>query len=274
MASFSRRKEWCAAKCAFFSARREYERVVLYSTADPKIVAMVQAMGYVAAVQAPGGQRSAAAPIRPARARRQPSGEPDSGQAVPLHRSKRAKRTQRERRQRQEAASKCRAIVRSYLVRKVCMPVARERAAARAIADSFLEASSPSPAPASEWEVVVARRGRRSRSQTPPAQQSWEAVDVGGCTTMTPVPSPPVLGEPLPPPEPAVGNLAKDSGLRPVTGLRSVYIISTCALYSNRATEHAYRFLLRRLSEDAFKSDCVVNAGCKLCANKKITELD
>ena len=40
---------------------------------------------------------------------------------------------------------------------------------------------------------------------------------------MTPVPSPPVLGEPLPPPEPAVGNRAEDSGLRPrVTGLRDV----------------------------------------------------
>ena len=42
-------------------------------------------------------------------------------------------------------------------------------------------------------------------------------------------------------------------------------IISACALYSNRATEQAYRFLPRRLSEDAFKSDCV----CKSLIKKR-----
>jgi hypothetical protein len=47
-------------------------------------------------------------------------------------------------------------------------------------------------------------------------------------------------------------------------------IISACALYINRATEHAYRFLPRQLSEDVFKSDCFVNAGFKLCAKNGI----
>ena len=54
------------------------------------------------------------------------------------------------------------------------MPMARETAAARAVAESILEAASPSPVPASEWAVVALRRGRRSRSMSPPASHFTE----------------------------------------------------------------------------------------------------
>ena len=183
------RKEWGWAKCALYAARKEFELLTLLSTADEKVVAMAQRLGQ-AAVNAPSGQRSAAEQIRPAQARRQVPGESDRGRAETAHSSKRAKRSQRERKQRQEAANKCQALVRSYLVRKVHMPLARERAAARTVAESILEASSPSPAPASESAVVVAKRGHRSRSLSPPAQQSWEAVEVNACMPMKA--SPPV----------------------------------------------------------------------------------
>lgn len=183
------RKEWGWAKCALYAARKEFELLKLLSTADKKVVAMARTMGQ-AAVNAPSGQENAAAPIRPDRARRQAPGESDRGRAVPARGSMRVKRSKQERRQRQEAANKCQALVRSYLVRKVRMPIARERAAARAVAESILKAASPSTAPASEWAVVIPKRGRRSRSLSPPTQ-SWEAVEVDGCMTMTASPDAP-----------------------------------------------------------------------------------
>ena len=66
-----------------------------------------------------------------------------------------------------QAASKCQSIVRSFLVRKVGVPAARERALARAAADTILGNLSPSSAPNSEHWAVVLRRERRRRSPSP-----------------------------------------------------------------------------------------------------------
>ena len=87
--------KWGPVKCAVYAAHKEYELLVLLSTADEKVVAMAWTMGQ-AAVIAPCGHRSPAAPPRPAQARRQASGEPDRAQVAPARGSKRVKRGQRE----------------------------------------------------------------------------------------------------------------------------------------------------------------------------------
>ena len=157
-------------KCAVYAARKEYELLVLLSTADAKVIAMARTMGQ-AAVHAPGEQRSEAAPTKHSQAPHRASGKSDRSREVPARRYTRVKRGKRERRQRQEAASKCQSLVRSFLVRQVRLPAARERAVARAAANPILEASPPPPVPAAErtapeW-LVVGRRGRRSPSPLP-----------------------------------------------------------------------------------------------------------
>ena len=174
------RKEWGPAKCAVYAARKEFELLVLLSTADEKVVAMARTMGQAAA-KAPSGQRNAATPTRPAQARRQVSGDSDRGRNLPARGSKRVKRGQRERRLRQEAANKCQSIVRSFLVRKVGVPAARERAATRAAANSVLGESSSSPVPSSEW-AMVSRRERRRRSPSPATPTTRQPTQ--GCLTV------------------------------------------------------------------------------------------
>ena len=101
-------------KCAVYAARKEYELLVLLSTADAKVIAMARTMGQ-AAVHAPGEQRSEAAPTKQPQAPHRASGESDRSREVPARRYTRVKRGKRERRQRQEASTKCQSLVRSYI---------------------------------------------------------------------------------------------------------------------------------------------------------------
>ena len=98
------RKEWGPVKCAVYAARKEYELLVLLSTADAKVIAMARTMGQ-AAVHAPGEQRSEAAPTKQPQAPHRDSGESDRSREVPARRYTQVKRGKRERQQRQERGS-------------------------------------------------------------------------------------------------------------------------------------------------------------------------
>ena len=92
------RKEWGPAKCAVYAARKEFELLVLLSTADEKVVVMARTMGQDE-VHAPGEQRSEAAPTKQSQAPHWASGEFDRSREIPARRYTRVKRGKRERRQ-------------------------------------------------------------------------------------------------------------------------------------------------------------------------------